>query len=333
MRILSRHDVEAALSMTDAIQAVELGFRRLAQGQVTMPQRAVTAVTPHNGLHLSMPAFVAAGDSDKSDSGILTIKIVSVYAENPMRHQLPAIQGVLILHDAATGQPLALMDAEYLTALRTGAGGGVAAGILARPNAETVTLFGAGAQAAPQLAAVCAVRPIRRAYLLTRTGSKDAEFCAHIRKTLDIEIIPTRDVRAAVEAADIICTATNATTPIFDGRWLQPGVHINAVGAYTRSMRELDAITIQRSRVYVDHHPAAQSEAGDILLAIEEGLISYDHVVGDLGSLLIGKVPARTNDEEITLFKSVGLAVQDAVTAARVYTRALELGLGQEVNL
>ena len=333
MLILSRSDIEALLTMPAAIAAVEEAFRRLAAGQVVMPQRAATPIAAHHGLHLSMPAYVAQVDGATPGDGALTIKVVTVYGDNPARYGLPTIQGLLLLHDARTGAALALMDAEHLTAMRTGAAAGVATRLLALPDAAMVTIFGAGAQAGPQLAAVCAVRSIRQAYVVTRSGNRDAAFCAAMQEQLRIAVKPMRDIRAAVEVADVICTATNSSTPLFPGEWLRPGVHINAVGAYTRSLRELDAVAVQRAHVVVDHLPAAQAEAGDILLAQAEGAIGEDHVVGSLGQLLAGEIAGRTSAQQITLFKSVGLAMQDAVTAAWVYREAVEKGVGQSIVL
>jgi ornithine cyclodeaminase/alanine dehydrogenase-like protein (mu-crystallin family) len=146
-------------------------------------------------------------------------------------------------------------------------------------------------------------------------------------------VLRAEDMRQAVEAADVICTATNSSTPLFDGAWLRPGTHINGIGSYTRTMRELDTTTILRSRVYVDGRTAAQTEAGDIVIPIAEGAITYEHVVGEIGSVLLGRTPGRTNEDEITVFKSVGMAVQDAVTAPIAYRRAVEQGLGQQVDL
>lgn len=331
MLILSRSDVEHLLTMPAAIDAVEQAFRHLAAGDVVMPQRAATPIAAHSGLHLSMPAFVGGVDGVTPGDGVLSIKIVTVYGSNPARYGQSTIQGLLLLHDARTGAAVALMDAEHLTAMRTGAAAGVATGLLARPDSATVTLFGAGAQAGPQLMAMCAVRPIRQVYVVTATGSRDAEFCATLRAQLGIAVTPMRDARAAVEAADVICTATNSSTPLFPGEWLRPGVHINAIGAYTRTMRELDGLAVSRAYVVVDHLPAAQAEAGDILLAQAEGAIAANHVAGSLGQLLAGEIAGRTSPEQITLFKSVGLAMQDAVTAAWVYKAALEQGVGQQV--
>jgi len=327
MLMLSRTDVAQLLTMADALAAVEEGFRQLALGNVMMPQRAATTIAPANGLHLSMPAFVGGA------VGALTVKIVTVYGDNMPTYGLPTIQGLLLVHDAQTGSVLAMMDAEQLTATRTGAASGVATQYLARQDATTVTLFGAGALAPSQLAAMCAVRPIRRAYVVTRSGEKDGPFCAQMSAELDIEVIASRNTQQAVEQADIICTATNSQTPLFSSDWVRPGTHINAVGAYTRTMRELDTATIQRSHVFVDHHPAAQTEAGDIVIPIAEQALTYAHVRGSLGEVITGQVRGRTDDAEITVFKSVGLAMQDTVTAARLYAKAVALGSGIHVDL
>jgi alanine dehydrogenase len=326
MLILSRHDVETLLTMPDAIAALEVGFRQLALGKVIMPQRAATPIPLYEGLHLSMPAFV------EGDPGTLSIKIVTVYGQNPACFGLPMIQGVILLHDARTGQLLAMMDAEHLTAMRTGAASGVATKYLARPEAKTLVLFGAGAQAAPQVEAVCAVRPIEQVWVITRSGEKDAAFCASLNEQLGIPVRATRQPQEVLPEADVICLATNAQEPVLLGEWVRPGTHINAVGAYHAKMREVDTTTITRSRVFVDHHPAAQSEAGDLLIPLAANEWQYEQVAGSLGELLIGKVAGRTNDQEITFFKSVGLAMQDAMTVSLVYSRALEQGVGQTIQ-
>ena len=325
MLILSRHDVEVLLTMPAVIDAVAGGFRQLAAGAVTMPQRLATHIEPHNGLHLAMPAFVAGAP------GALTIKIVTVYGDNPTRHHEPTIQGVVLVHDPQTGRPLALMDAEHLTAMRTGAASGVATQHLARPDAATVTIFGAGAQAGPQLEAVCAVRPIHQAFVFSRDNADT--FAERMTARLGIPVIPLSDERAAVEAADIICTATNSAEPLFDGAWLRPGTHINAIGAYQRTMRELDTTTMLRSRVFVDGRQAALTEAGEIMIPFAEGLYSPDQVAGELGDVLLGRIAGRTAPEEITVFKTVGMAVQDAVTAPLVLRLAIERGLGTRVEM
>ena len=330
MLILTRRDVASLLTMDDALVAVEEGFRRLALGDVVMPQRLATPLAAHGGLHLAMPAFVGGG---VGRPGTLAVKIVTVYGENGARFGLPTIQGVLLLHDARSGELLAMLDAEHLTAVRTGAASGVATKYLARPDAETALVFGTGALAPYQLAAVCAVRPIRRALVVSRTGEGDGAFCTRVQQELDLPVEPARHIRAAVEAADVICTATTSAEPLFDGAWLRPGTHVNGVGSYTRAMRELDTTAIRRSRVFVDHAQAAQAEAGDIVIPLAEGAIGPDHVAGELGQVVAGMIPGRTSPGEITVFKSVGLAMQDAVTAARVYAAAQARGMGRPIAL
>ena len=330
MLVLSRHDVEKLLTMVDAIAAVEEGYRQLASGNVTMPQRVATNVEPHNGIHLAMPAFVG-GRGD--EPGTLAIKIVTVFSDNPTRYGEPTIQGVVLLHDARTGKPLALMDAEQLTAMRTGAASGVATKLLARADATVATILGSGAQAGTQLLAVCSVRPIQRAWVYSLRPDQDQAFSQRMSELLNIPVARAPDMRTAVENADVICTATNSNTPLFDGAWLRPGTHINGIGSYTRTMRELDTTTMVRSRVYVDGRTAAQAEAGDIGIPIAEGAMTYDHVIGEIGAVLLGNAPGRMSPTDITVFKSVGMAVQDAVTAPIVYRRAIEQGLGQHVEL
>lgn len=345
MRLLNRHQVESLLPMHAAIQAVETGFRRLAAGDVVMPQRAAMEIAPHNGLHLSMPAFVGPdsapsgplGDGESTpaleDAGALVIKIVTVYGDNPARFGLPTIQGVLLVHDARTGAPIALMDAEALTAIRTGAAGGVAARYMALPDARILTLFGAGAQAAAQVEAVCQVRPIEQVHVVTRSqGSATDDFCRALAQRLQIEVGQTKSRQEAVAGAHIICTATTSGEPVFDGAWVQPGTHINAVGAYKRTLRELDSSLVARCRIVVDHMQAAKAEAGDIVLAVEEGAMDYAQIVGELGEVVSGRVAGRAHAEEITLFKSVGLAMQDAMTAAYVVAQAHSRGIGTEIE-
>ncbi len=319
--------VEGILTMPLAMEAVEDGFRRLAEGRVAMPQRAVTPVVPYHGTHLSMPVFV------DGDPAALAVKVVTVFSDNLRQFSLPTIHATLLLHNPRTGRLEAILDGEYLTAIRTGAVSGVATRVLARPDSRTMTLFGVGAQAGPQLEAVCLVRPIERVWVVSGGDPREASFCARMSEKLRIPVRPAPKVQQAVEEADVITTATNAKEPVFEGTWLQPGTHINAIGAYTPTMRELDSETLRRSRLFVDLRRAAETEAGDLLIAIAEGSLTLAAIAGELGELLLGKVAGRTDPREITTFKSVGLALQDAVTAARVVALAREKGLGQEIQL
>ncbi len=330
MLLLTRSDVKRLLTMADALEAVENGFRALFAGDVLMPQRLALSIPAAGagGLHLSMPA--CAGGDDPA----LTVKIVTVFPDNPNYHALPTIQGVVLLHDAATGAPIGLMDAEELTAMRTGAASGVATRWLAREDASHLMMIGAGALARSQIEAVCAVRPIRQVTVVSASGKRDAALCHWVREHLEIDAAPSSAVREAVSAADVICAATNSAQPLFDGAWIKPGTHLNLVGAYTRQLREVDRITIARARVVVDLLQAARTEAGDIVQAANElGVVPESLVAGELGAVVAGALPARTSAEEITLFKSVGLAMQDVVCAARVYRSARARGMGSQIDL
>jgi ornithine cyclodeaminase/alanine dehydrogenase-like protein (mu-crystallin family) len=338
MLILTRGDVEALLTMQDALEAVEEAFRMLSAGDVVMPQRTATPIAEEGGLHLAMPAYVRAPASAAGAAAAratLAIKVVTVYPQNPQRHGLPMVQGALLLHDAATGALLALMDAEALTTLRTGAAAGVATRLLALPHAATLLMIGAGALAFPVVQAICAVRPISQILVHSRTGRRDGELCAAILDRLGVQATPiaAAELPGAVAKAQIICTATTSEQPLFDGNLLQPGTHINALGAYRATMREVDATAIFRSRVLVDSRLAAAGEAGDILQAMAEQPERGNPVAGEVREALLGAIAGRTTAEEITLFKSVGLAVQDATTAARIYAAALAAGVGRVMDL
>lgn len=320
---LNAQEIEALLTMEDAIAAVEEGFRQLALGNVLLPQRLGVSVTQHGGWGAAMPAYVGGTIEG------LGLKLVTLYTANPERHGLAAIQATLLLLDPHTGQLLAVMDAAALTALRTGAASGVATRYLARADASTATIFGAGVQGRTQLAAICAVRPIRRAWVVDRRPEAAADFAATTSRSLGLAVEPTDDTRAAVEAADVIATATTAHEPLFDGRWLRPGTHINGVGSHTPGVREVDTVTIQRALVVVDQTSACLTEAGDLILPIREGAFAEAQVHAQLGEIIAGLRPGRTRADEITFFKSVGLAIQDVAAAMAIYRKALATGSGQ----
>lgn len=322
---LTRQDVESVLTMEDAIAAVEAGFRQLALGDVEMPQRLSLGVAKYSTWGAAMPAYVG-GDIDS-----LGLKLVTLARDNPSQRGLPAILATVLLLDPESGQVQAIMEGAFLTAMRTGAGSGVATRYLARRDASVVTVFGAGVQARTQLAAVCAVRPIRRALVIARSLESARRFADEMAGQLGIVIEPAEDVRAAVESADVIVAATSAHEPLFDGRWLRPGTHINGVGSHMPKVRELDTATIQRSKVVADQTAACLAEAGDLIIPIQEGAITEAHIYADLGEIVAGLKPGRTSEDEITLFKSVGLAIQDVATAALVYEKARAAGVGQDL--
>ena len=323
--LLTRKDVESALTMPDAISAVEEAFRQQQLGTVQLPLRTPIRIPQHKGTVLFMPAYIGGMDA-------LGMKVVKVYPENPSQHGLPTILATVLLNDPRTGELIALMDGAYLTAMRTGAASGVATKYLARPESKVVGVFGAGIQARTQLMAMCAVRPITEARVYDPAPGAASNFCRDMGAALGITARPADTARDAVEGCDIIVTASTSKTPVFDGQWLAPGAHINGVGSHALDARELDSVTIKRSKVIVDLRSAALAEAGDLVTPINAGEITADHMYAELGEIVAGK-QGRADASEITIFKSVGLAVQDVSTAIKVYELARQKGIGQEVSL
>ncbi|MDP9365399.1 MAG: ornithine cyclodeaminase [Chloroflexota bacterium] len=328
MLALTRDDVRRLVPMPDAIQLMKDAFAELSAGRTDSPLRTVIPVPDADGDALFMPARVPAMDA-------LGLKVVSVFKRNRDRG-LPAIHALVCLLDPATGAPLAIMDGTYLTALRTGAVAGAATDLLARPESRVLAAIGAGAQGATQIAAVCAVRPIERVVAV----DIDEAALVRLRETLRRDwpevtdrVETTTDAGAAVREADVVCTATTSRTPVFDDADLRPGTHVNAVGAFTPEMQEIPAATVARATVVVDAVEAALAEAGDLIVPLREGLIGRDHLARELGMVVLGAEPARTGADEVTLFKSVGNAVQDVVVARRAVGRAGEAGGGTTFDL
>ncbi|NPA07332.1 MAG: ornithine cyclodeaminase family protein [Chloroflexi bacterium] len=324
--ILGREDVRAALPMRDAIDAMKRAYAAYSSGQAQVPLRTRVDVPAHQGLALFMPAYVAGEEE------ALALKAVTVYNQNPARG-LPLIHAGVLVLEPQTGQVRGLLEGGTLTAIRTGAASGAATDVLARPDSRVLAVFGAGTQARSQIEAVCTVRPIERVWIYDVNRGR-AEALA--RDIAGQGPVP-RDVRVAespqqaVAEADVICTATTSSTPVFRDQDLKPGVHINGIGAYTPEMAEVPPETVQRALVVVDAYESAWAEAGDLIQPLQQGLITKDHVYAELGEIILGRKPGRTSPEQITFFKSVGLAVQDAVAAAVALRRAAELGLGQRV--
>ena len=325
IRILSRQDVRQALPMYQAIEAVKRAFAQLSTGQANVPLRVALDVPRHNGVTLFMPGYLSADDQ-------MAVKIVSVFNDNPSQG-LPLIHALVIVVDATTGSPTAVMDGAYLTALRTGAASGAATDLLARPDAHTAAVFGAGAQGRTQLEAVCAVRPIHQAWVYDVAPRQAAAYAEEMSQRLSLPVRVAETPAQAVRQADVICTATTATSPVFADADVPPGTHINAVGAYTPHMQEVPPETVLRARVVIDHRESSLAEAGDLLIPIEQGLMTEDHIYAELGEIAAGSKPGRASPDEITLFKSVGVAVQDVAAASAVLEAAQRLGLGAEIAL
>ncbi len=323
--VLSSHDLRAALPMPDAVAAMRTAFAALARGEAVMPERLHIDVETPPGTALFMPCSLQT-------RGVMGIKTVTLFPENRGKG-LPLLQGIYTLFDATTGSPVAMMDAAALTALRTGAVSGLATDILARPDASTAAVFGAGVQGRTQLAAVRAVRDIARAYVYDPSTEAARCFASEMAELLGIAIQPAASPADAVRDADVICAATVSESPVFDHGDLKSGVHINAVGSYKPHVQEIPAQTVANSLLVVDHRESALSETGDLIIPIESGLITADHIHAELGELVLGNASGRAAPEEITLFKSVGVAVQDLIAAHTAMENARTAGAGQSVAL
>lgn len=325
--LLSKNDLESILTMDDVMEAVEEGFRQFSLGNVKMPLRTVLNIEKNGGQVLYMPAYVGG-------IGALAVKVVSVYPNNPTLHKLPTIQGTVLLNDPETGALLSIMDGGFITAMRTGAVSGLATKYLARKNAKVAGIFGCGVQAKTQLIANKEARKLEtvKAYDISPEACKT--FCEEMSKKLGIEVIPADSPRDVVANSDIIITATVSKQPVFKGEWLESGSHINGIGSHHGpGWRELDETTIKKAKLVVDSREACLKEAGDIIDAIQMGVISQEHIYAELGEIILGKKRARVNDEEITLFKSVGLALQDAATAMKAYEKAKTMDIGKTVTI
>ena len=325
LRILSCEDVRRALPMRQAIEAMKGAFAQLSTGQADVPLRVALNVPRHHGVTLFMPAYLADDDQ-------MAIKIVSVFDDNPAQG-LPLIHALVVVVDTTTGKPAAVMDGTYLTALRTGAASGAATDLLAREETHVVAVFGAGAQGRTQLEAVCAVRPIQEVWIHDVAPERAAAYAAEMSQQLSLPVRVAETPAEAVRQADVICTATTSTRPVFTDADVRVGTHVNAIGAYTPQMQEIPAETVLRAKVVIDHRKASLAEAGDLLSPLRQGLMTEDHIYAELGEIAAGLKPGRTSPEEVTLFKSVGVAVQDVAAASAVLEAARRLGLGTEVAL
>ncbi len=326
MRILTAADVRQAVSMREAIDAVAAAFTQLSTGHAVVPLRLPISQEAHHSHTFFMPALLA-------QSGGLGLKVVSVFPENGVRHGMPSIHAIVVLIEADTGRPAAVLDGTYLTALRTGAASGAATQALARPDSRVLAIFGAGAQAPHQVEAVCAVRPIERVLVVNRSRQRAEGLLATLAaRGIAAEVAIAPSAAAALAVADVVCCATSAPTALFDDADLRPGTHINGVGSFTPHMAEVPVATIARAHVVVDQRLAAWHESGDLVDARAAGVLDESRVV-ELGEVIAGTAAGRTSADQITFFKSVGNAVQDIAVGQAALTHAQRLGLGVAVDL
>ncbi|MEW6546072.1 MAG: ornithine cyclodeaminase family protein [Bacillota bacterium] len=325
--ILTADDVRRALPMERAISACEEAYGAYSSGQALVPLRTQIPVPEFEGVSVFMPGHV-------SGAGATGLKVVSVYPRNP-EHGLPTIMGMVVLLDASTGTPLALLEGGYLTALRTGAAAGVAARYLAPAGARVAALFGAGVQGRTQVLALAAVRPIEEVRVFDPVPGRAQALARDLAGELPAVrwVFPSHP-REAVAGAQVVLAATTSSRPVFPGDALAPGTHVTAIGAFTPSMQEIDETTILRaSKLVVDSREAVLAEAGDIIIPLREGKITRDHIFAEIGEIVLGRKPGRQAADETTVYKAVGLAVLDVAAAAAAYRGARELGLGTRVRL
>lgn len=322
--ILNRNDVISVLTMKDCMNVVEKAFAELSNGTAVLPLRI--GITPPDGLALYMPAYL-------KEMGALACKVVTVYKNNPSKYNIPTTIGKVLLQDPETGNVICIMDGGYLTAVRTGAASGVATMLLARKSdGQTAGIYGAGVQAKMQLWAVAEARKLSKALVYDVSAEATTKFAEEMSKKLNLDVIAVSNPNLLTET-DIICTATSSSAPLFDGNKIKKGTHINGIGSHTPNARELDTAIIKRSKFIGDSKEACFKEAGDIMIPITEGVINAEHFYAEIGEIIAGKKTGRTNDDEITIFKSNGLAIQDAATAKLIYDIAIKSGIGTQVDI
>jgi len=324
LRVINEREVLQLLDMATCIDLMDAALRALSRGDAVVPLRHKLPLPDGAGLLGLMPGYLG-------DPKSFGLKVVSVF---PGNHDLglPSHQGVVMLFDVETGAPLGLFDAGAITAIRTAAASGAATRVLARADAGDLALLGSGVQARTHLDAMRAVRRLRRVRVWSRNEAHARAFAEREAARVGLPIEPVKSAEAAVRAADLVCTTTAAKEPILRGEWLSSGAHVNAVGSSFATHRELDAAAVKRARLFTDCRESALNEAGDLLIAKREGACGDDHLLGELGEVLQGRVPGRRTPDDVTLFKSLGVAVEDLAAAHFLLRRAAEANVGSLIE-
>ena len=324
-RLLTEDHVKSLLSMTELISAMEAAVARFSAGEVLQPVRTVLTVGPTRAYFGLMPAYI-------DQPPRLGAKLVTVFNENHARG-LPSHLATIVLLDAETGALVALMDGRYITESRTAAVSAVSVRHLSRANASTMAIIGSGVQARSHLEAYAVVRTLRNVRVWSPNERSRARFVDEMSGHVAARIDDCRSAQQAVEGADLVVLVTSSPTPVIEDSWIAPGAHVVSVGACRPDQREMPPLLLKRSRLFVDSRAAALVESGDVVIGIREQHFDAGHVAGELGELVLGRVPGRTDDEQITIFKSLGMAVEDVVSADLVLRKALETGAGTELTL
>ncbi|HBI91031.1 MAG TPA: ornithine cyclodeaminase family protein [Terrisporobacter glycolicus] len=324
MLLLSRKDIKKMFTMKDAIETNKECFKLFSEGKSEVPLRTTIQAPNHNGVFLFMPSYVEELDA-------AGLKVVNIFPEN-VKENLPTAPAQVLLIDGKTGIVTAILDGTYVTQLRTGASSGAAFDLFAIKNAKIGALIGTGGQAATQLEAMMVARQLDEVRIFDLDEKRRQAFVNEMQEELkcyNTKIVKATSSDNAIENADIIVTVTPSTKPVFDGTKVKKGATVSCVGAYQHHMQEMDpAILPRASKIYFDSEEAVLSEAGDILIPLEQGIITKDDFTGDIGDVLLGKVIGRENDEEIIVYENVGIGVLDLITARAIYLKAVEAEVG-----
>jgi ornithine cyclodeaminase/alanine dehydrogenase-like protein (mu-crystallin family) len=321
--IVGGADVQRALPMSDCIEAVERAMRALSSGGSDVPLRTIMLLPGGHNFFGVMPGYL-------NDPPGLGAKILTVYPDNA-QHGLPSHVGIVVLFDTKIGLPVAVMDAAQITAIRTAAASAVATRALARADASRLAILGTGEQAITHLESISQVRSLRTVRIWGRSIQKARDFARSQSERLSLEVEVSESAEQAVRDADIVCTVTASHQPVLSGAWLSPGAHVNLVGASRNTSREVDDDVVVLSRYFVDSRTSARAEAGELKHAMDAGLVRESHLRGEIGEVLSGRLVGRTANNDITVYKSLGVAVQDLAAAHVIYERAVRENIGTRV--
>uniref|UniRef100_A0A7V3ZVV0 Putative alanine dehydrogenase n=1 Tax=candidate division WOR-3 bacterium TaxID=2052148 RepID=A0A7V3ZVV0_UNCW3 len=320
---LNLKDVRKILKMEIALQAVEKAFYEKGMGRVIMPPKVYLFYEKYQGDIRVMPSYLPTYE-------ISGVKVVNVHPNNPLKYKLPSVMATIVLISPKNGAPLAILDGTEITNIRTGAAGGIATKYLARKNASVLSLVGAGVQAETQLLAIVKVRKIKKVKIFDINYKVAKNFQKKFQPQLGIPIVICSSIEECVQDADIISTQTPVREPIVKAEWIKPGTHINAIGADAPGKEELDPEILKKGRIYIDDWEQA-SHSGEINVPLEKGIIKKEDIKGELGEVICGKIPGREKDDEITIFDSTGLGIQDLVCAYQVYKIAKRKKIGRKI--
>jgi len=325
MLIISEKEVHKLIEIDELISALELAHIQSSTGKAVMPVRLVVPLPQIQGRITSMPGYL---NEDKA----LGMKVVTYFQDNPKK-DLPAILATIMLFSSETGKMIAVMDGTYITTIRTACASALATRVLANAETSVLGILGAGVQARAHIETLGRVRKLGRIKIFSPSGTSAAKVKSDMEHAVGIPIEVAANAEAVVRDADLLVTVTTAKEPILKSEWLKPGVHVNAVGSHRPDLREIDGATLAKAKVVVDSREAMMGECGDILLAIKEGAITANQIHAEIGEVLAGAKPARISANEVTLYKSVGIAIQDVATAQLVYRKALEQNVGTNVEV